>query len=166
MRIGLPHPRAAAACALVVWSLWGCDYARMKEQESVNTYEMRLPEMPRGTVPVEGGIEMVRAGGPEALRNPLPFDRATVSRGAQQYGHYCAMCHGPKADGRGTVGQSFHPLPADLRGPDVQRRLDGELFLVISLGGKRSPPLAHTVAESDRWAIIQFIRSLARPPEG
>jgi mono/diheme cytochrome c family protein len=158
--------RGAVACALLAWGLWSCDYERMKEQESVNTYETRLPEMPAGAIPVEGGLQMVRAAAPETLRNPLPFDKATVSRGEAEYGHFCAMCHGARADGQGTVGQSFYPLPANLRSPEIQRQSDGQLFLVISFGGRRSPPLAHTIAESDRWAIIHYVRSLVRGPEG
>jgi mono/diheme cytochrome c family protein len=148
---------------LLLWGLGataGCDYARMKEQESIRTYETQLPEMDPGSVPVGGGLQLARAADPDALRNPLPFDDKSVALGEERYGFYCVMCHGPNADGRGTVGQSFHPLPADLKSPEVQGQSDGMLFQKISLGSKRAPALLHTVAEKDRWAIIHFIRSL------
>lgn len=138
----------------------GCDYGRMKEQESVRTYEIKLPEMPSGTVPVEGGA--ARLGGQEMrrLKDPLGEDPKWLQRGREAYGFYCAMCHGPKADGRGTVGQSFYPLPSNLASKDVQELSDGEIFAVITFGSKRSPPLGYTIAQEDRWAIVRFVRSL------
>ncbi len=51
--------------------LTACDYGRMKEQESVRTYEAQLPEMPSGTVPVEGGVERLMATDPRNLMDPL-----------------------------------------------------------------------------------------------
>lgn len=147
--------------ALTFWGLVaGCDYGRMKEQESIRTYETQLPEMPSGTIPVEGGVERLVAADPRHLINPLGEDPRWVERGKEAYGFYCAMCHGQRADGRGTVGQSFHPLPSDLRSKEIQDLSDGEIFAVISLGSKRSPPLAHTISEEDRWAIVRFLRSL------
>lgn len=141
----------------------GCDYARMTDDEAVNTYGKKLPAMPAHTVPVDGGIEALRTADPRALVNPLPADARTVAQGHTAYGYFCVHCHGPLADGHGTVGQSFSPLPTDLRTPAVQGQGDGELFAKISLGYKRHPPLALTVAEKERWAIIRYLRSLAQP---
>jgi mono/diheme cytochrome c family protein len=146
----------------VIFFAPGCDYGRMKEQESIRTYETSLPQMPQGTIPVGGGIETVRTSRPDALRNPLPSTPASVERGKQAYGHYCIMCHGPKGDGNGTVGQSFAPLPSNLRESPVQGQSDGELFYKISLGSGRHPSLADTVSEEERWAVIQYLRSLGR----
>ena len=144
----------------------GCDYARMKDQESVRTYEAEPPEMPEGTIPTTGGYEVLKAAKPENLSNPLPSTQEVVEKGRTGYGYFCVMCHGPEADGNGTVGQSFAPLPTDLKSPYVQKERDGVLFYRMSMGYKRHPPLADTVAEEDRWAIITYIRSLARPSKG
>ena len=148
------------SCSAAVFFASGCDYGRMKEQESIRTYEISLPQMPKGTHPVGGGIETVRKSRPDSLENPLPASPASVEQGKQAYGHYCVMCHGPKADGNGTVGQSFAPLPSNLRKSPVQGQSDGELFYKISLGSGRHPSLADTVAEEDRWAVIHYLRSL------
>jgi mono/diheme cytochrome c family protein len=142
---------------------WGCDYARMKDQESVRTYEAEPPEMPEGTIPTTGGYEVLKASKPENLRNPLPSTQEVVGKGRTGYGYFCVMCHGPEADGNGTVGQSFAPLPADLKSSYVQRQRDGVLFYRMSMGYKRHPLLADTIAEEDRWAIVTYIRSLAKP---
>ena len=151
----------ALLLAILLGGLTACDYARMKEQEYVRTYEVALPEMPEGTIPVAGGLELTRTADPASLVNPLPHTPETVARGRAVYDIACLMCHGPRADGNGTVGQSFHPLPTNLRDPKVQTQLDGQIFYRVSFGFERQPPLYYTVAEEDRWAVIHFIRSLA-----
>lgn len=150
---------------LLAQSLTGCDYARMTDDEAVNTYQTALPAMPEHTVPVDGGIEKIRASEPRDLVNPLPLAQASIEQGRLDYSYYCVHCHGPTADGQGMVGQSFSPLPANLTQASVQAQSDGELFVKTSLGYKRCPPLAQTVAEKDRWAIINYLRSLTGTPK-
>jgi mono/diheme cytochrome c family protein len=140
----------------------GCDYARMSETESVRTYEESMPEMPQGAIPVQGGIQIYREMDPEEITNPLPFEGAIVELGQRGYGYFCVMCHGPRLDGNGTVGQSFYPLPTHLKRAYVQKQPDGVLFYKISFGYKRHPYLADTVSEDYRWAIIHYLRSLVK----
>ncbi len=140
--------------------LAGCDYARMKDQESIRTYEAEPPEMPEGTIPITGGNTVLKASKPEDLHNPLSSTQEVLERGRLAYGYFCIMCHGQNLDGNGTVGQSFAPLPANLKTPYVQQQSDGQLFYRISFGYKRHPPLASTVSQEDRWAIVRYIRSI------
>jgi mono/diheme cytochrome c family protein len=151
---------------VAVQLITGCDYARMKDDEAVNTYQTKMPAMPAHTVPVGGGFEALRTADPRTLANPLPAGPESVEQGRIAYGYYCIHCHGPQAEGYGTVGQSFSPLPANLKAPAIQTQSDGELFAKISLGYKRCPPLAYTVAEKDRWAVINYLRCLAAGPAG
>jgi mono/diheme cytochrome c family protein len=160
----LRHAGCLLILATVLLSAGGCDYARMTDDEAVNTYGRKMPRGPAHTIPVDGGIEDLWSAAPATLVNPGAATPATVASGSIAYGYYCSHCHGPKADGNGTVGQSFSPLPADLRGPAVQQQNDGQLFVKISLGYKRHPPLALTVADKDRWAIISYLRTLAAVP--
>jgi mono/diheme cytochrome c family protein len=85
-----------------------------------------------------------------------------IERGKTGYATYCAQCHGTHFDGNGTVGQSFYPLPTDLRSRKVQSKSAGALFYEISYGipGGRQPALDTTIDVDDRWRIIGFIRSL------
>ena len=154
------HTVCLLALAAAVLPLIGCDYARMTDDEAVNTYGKKMPAAPAHTVPIDGGIETLLAADPRNLINPLPMNVDTVEQGRLAYGYFCLHCHGPKAEGHGTVGQSFAPLPTDLNIGAVQQLGDGELFVRISLGYKRCPPLAYTVAEKDRWAVIHYLRSL------
>jgi cytochrome c1 len=153
------HKKAIFLSAIILL-LTGCDYARMSDQESLRPYEIALPEMPAKSIPVGGGINVLRATKPENLHNPVPMNRASIKEGEVRYGYYCIMCHGPKADGDGTVGQSFSPLPTNLASPYVQKQSDGELFHKIYFGFRRHPALIYTVAGNDRWLIINYIRSL------
>ncbi len=160
----IPYSELASVSLLVLivlLPLWGCDYGRMKDDEALNTYQTVLPQMPQKTVPVTDGIERIKEAVPQDLKNPLANTGENVERGKERYGFYCIQCHGPRADGAGTVGQSFAPLPTDLTRRYVQNQMDGELFVKISLGFRRHPPLATTVSEEDRWAIIYYLRSLA-----
>ena len=149
-----------ALLLLLLFAPAGCNYGRMNEQESVRTYEKEMPEIPPGTIPVSGGVEVLSRTDPRDLKNPVPPAAAAVARGKEAYFNFCVQCHGPKADGNGTVGQSFAPLPTNLTGPQVLEQSDGELFLKISLGFGRHPALASTVSGQDRWAIIRYLRAL------
>jgi len=151
-----------AICAVVLPLLFGgCDYARMKEDEALRTYERAMPEMPQNTIPVEGGFKITGDMDEKALVNPLPHNQQAIDRGHQKYLSSCVHCHGVNADGYGTVGQSFAPLPTNLKSRYVQQQSDGKLYYRTAFGYRRHPPLAYTVAEDDLWAIIHYIRSLA-----
>jgi hypothetical protein len=160
----IPRARLALSVILItilIQLVWGCDYARMKEDEAIRHYETSIPEMPQGTIPVNSVIHALLMKGPGRMTNALPPTRLIAERGRKAYGHFCVMCHGPRGDGHGTVGQSFAPLPTDLNSPYVQGQSDGVLFYRISLGYKKHPPLAYTVSEEDGWAIIEYIRFVA-----
>ena len=140
--------------------LTGCNYRRMIDQASVRTYKKAMPEMDERTIPVKDGFQALKAADPHSLRNPVLSTEESIKRGKQAYGYYCVHCHGVRADGMGTVGQSFFPLPADLRSQDVQSLTDGVLYGRIRLGYMRHPRLFSTISEGDTWAVIDFMRTL------
>ena len=144
----------------VLATLTGCDYGRMYDQDSVKTYERKMPTADSRTIPVKDGFQALKAADPRALLNPIPYSQPSVTYGKQAYAYFCIQCHGPRADGRGTVGQSFAPLPADLSSPTVQTQTDGELYAKIRLGFKRHPQLFTTVSDEETWAVVNYIRSL------
>jgi len=137
----------------------GCDYARMRNDEAVDQYEMEFPAMPQGVVPLGGGMHPLPSER-DPIENPLGASREVLAAGKKVYGFYCRQCHGPGGDGMGTVGQSFAPLPTDLRSGYVREQTDGQIFERIGRGYKRHPPLAYTVSINDRWAVVSYMRSL------
>lgn len=154
-----------AGIALLFLPSWGCDYARMNDQESVRTYERKVPDMDTRTIPVDRGYQFLVNANPPDLKNPLPYTPQTVAQGKLAYSYFCIHCHGSRADGRGTVGQSFAPLPSNLAEGGVQDQSDGELFAKILLGFGRHPMLYTTISETDTWAIVNYIRTLKQKPE-
>jgi hypothetical protein len=139
-------------------------YGRMRQTPGVREYEQPLLIMESGLVPVNGGEAVLRAAAGMSLKSPLNMSSSRVIEvGRIDYQNYCAQCHGPNYNGKGTVGQSFAPLPTDLRSPRIQAQSEGELFQHISYGiggGGRQPPLHSTIRIENRWAIVAFVKSL------
>jgi mono/diheme cytochrome c family protein len=156
----------SAGVMLLVFTLCSCDYGRMFDQDVIKTDGRKMPEMDARTVPVQDGFQALATADPRRLKNPLQYSKASLERGAQAYGYYCVHCHGPKADGNGTVGQSFAPLPTDLSSSSVQVQGDGDLYAKIRMGFKRHPRLFTTVSNKDAWAVVIYIRSLKGKADG
>ena len=136
---------------------------RMRETPAVRPYEKPLLIMEQGVIPFEGGEAVYRAANGKKLKSPIVRgDLKGIKWGRALYSTYCAQCHGKYHDGNGTVGQSFHPLPTDLRSIKVQTLPEGVLFKEISYGvpNGRQPPLATTIDVMDRWRIIAYLKSL------
>ena len=138
-------------------------YGRMRETPGVKPHEEPLLIMAAGVVPVSGGEAVLKATDANALKPSIEMaSEETVARGKSVYFTFCAQCHGNNYDGQGTVGQSFQPLPTDLRSGLVQTKTEGELFKSVSYGVKdgRQPALDTTISIEDRWRVVAFVKSL------
>ena len=139
------------------------EFWRMRETPAVRPHEEPLLLMEDGVVPVSDGEALLRLTEAKDLKPPFNlYDSSAIQSGKELYFTFCAQCHGQKYDGNGTVGQSFAPLPTDLRSEKVQSMSAGNLFKDISFGlpKGRQPPLATTINITDRWRIIAFVQSL------
>ena len=134
----------------------------MWETPAIRPHEAVLPVMDSGSVPLSVGEARFKALDDNILMSPLAGKESNYApEGMELYATYCGQCHGKYLDGNGTVGQSFAPLPSDLRSPETQALSDGLLFKRISYGKPplgRQPPLATTIDVADRWKIIAYIR--------
>jgi mono/diheme cytochrome c family protein len=134
----------------------------MEIQPSFKPMEHPLPVAAR-SVPIDGAAYIAGQGAPN---NPIPADKASVERGRVLYSVTCIQCHGPKADGNGTVSGALVFPPANLTGDVVQSKPDGALFLVISNGIQGAegqihmPALNENLTVRDRWDLVNFIRSV------
>ena len=139
-------------------------YGRMRETPAIRPYEKPLLVMEAGTVPAVHPEAAYRVMAGQALLSPVsPEDPRVVPAGQVVYDTFCRQCHGRNYDGNGTVGQSFAPLPTDLRSNRVQEMGDGVLFKHISYGAGgsgRQPALDTTVRIIDRWNVIAYIKSI------
>jgi mono/diheme cytochrome c family protein len=138
-------------------------YGRMRETPAVRPYEEPLLIKEAGLVPVNGGEAIYRVSAGPDIESPINIMQPDIiARGKGVYLTYCAQCHGLKHDGNGSVGQSFAPLPTDLRSTKVQESPAGVLFRNVSYGvpGGRQPPLHATITVEDRWKVVAFVKSL------
>ena len=95
----------------------------------------------------------------KARKNPATPGAPAVTQGKQVAQLNCVACHGTGGKGDGAAAQALNPRPADWTSPAVQAESDGELFWKISSGRGAMPPWKH-LPETDRWAIVHYIRSL------
>ncbi|MGO9021296.1 MAG: c-type cytochrome [Syntrophobacteraceae bacterium] len=164
-RVLMSYALFAALLAFASLALFGCYYAEMRDDEAVQAYNEEFPQMPKKTIPVNGGIWVEREANPMELVDPLADNSKMIAWGWERYRFYCVQCHGPMLDGNGTVGQSFAPLPDNLKSSKVQEQSDGEIFYKIRFGFNRHPPLYATLTDDETWAVIRYVRSMREKSE-
>jgi len=130
----------------------------MEIQPSYRPMENPLP-VPAQSVPIEGAIEIPGMGAPQ---NPSKADDSSIARGAELFRINCQMCHGQTAEGNGPIAPFLANKPANLTSPVVQSKSDGSIFLTITNGvAGKMPPLNENLTVSERWDVVNFIRTLA-----
>lgn len=95
-------------------------------------------------------------------RVPIDVDAATLDRGEERYDIYCAMCHDRAGTGRGPVIERGFIPPPNLSDARILAYSDGALFDVISNGVRNMPSYRKQIPETDRWAIVTYIRVLQK----
>ena len=129
----------------------------MEIQPSRRQMEDPLP-VPARSIPIEGPVSIPGMPPPE---NPVEADEASIARGDELYAIHCRMCHGQTAEGNGPIAPFLANRPANLTSPVVQAKSDGSLFLTITNGVEgKMPPLNENLLVSDRWDLVNFIRTL------
>ena len=76
----------------------------------------------------------------------------------------CAPCHGTGGKGDGPAGLALNPRPADLTQHAIPGvHTDAQLFEWITNGfpGSRMPAFKAALSDTDRWNLVNFIRTLA-----
>lgn len=96
--------------------------------------------------------------------NPIPPNRESITAGSAVFATNCALCHGASGHGDGPVGLTMNPRPADLTQhafPGIHT--DAQLYEWITNGfpGTRMPAFKSTLSDTDRWNLVNFIRTLA-----
>ncbi len=146
------------------------DQSAIKEQDyHPNDREksgMRVPPkgtVPRGFTPYPYKGQPKKAG--EKLVNPYlsSTDVEIIDRGRINYQRYCLVCHGSTGDGKGPVYKEFQGLVKSLLTDKIKAWSDGSIYHVISDGqGVMGSYINQMPEENDRWAIVNYVRSLQR----
>jgi mono/diheme cytochrome c family protein len=96
--------------------------------------------------------------------NPIPPNRESIAEGQALFTTNCAPCHGQTGKGDGSVGVTLNPRPSDLtQHAIVGIHTDSQLFEWITNGfpGSQMPAFHSTLSDTDRWNLVNFIRTLA-----
>jgi hypothetical protein len=96
------------------------------------------------------------------LVNPLPRSGSVLERGRQAYINYCAVCHGILGNGAPTLTAAYGAKPANLVSQQTIGLADGKTYHVIMVGKNSMPSYLADLSESDRWAVIHYVRVLQR----
>lgn len=132
----------------------------MEIQPSFNPQEDPLP-LPARSVPLQGAAYIPELGAPA---NPTSADAASLERGKESYEVHCALCHGKDGKGTGVISVFLSQVPpANLIAADAAARTmsDGALFLVVSNGIGKMPPLKENLPEpAMRWDVVNYLRQL------
>lgn len=129
----------------------------------------RLP--PEGTVP-QGYTPYKFKGDPAGgatLKNPFAANMSpeVLSLGQRKYEIYCLVCHGAGGAGDGPVAPKMSLKPPSVISDKSIAMTDGALYHIITDGqGVMSSYAYQLVDEKDRWAIVNYIRSLQKLKRG
>lgn len=128
--------------------------------------------------------------GPAVYVDEFPFEMtgADLSRGADRFTVYCAVCHGPLGNGKGKIWErgylkptSYHTEPVEANEPGPYGKMPlgfsrgywkwdihipvrevplGYIFEVITQGYGAMPDHAAQISPADRWRIIAYVKTL------
>lgn len=179
--------RRIVAVAVGLLLLTGCDpdyvvhhigwFQTMRHQRNIKPYAMPLNPVP-GTVPVTGAEpDSLPLALAEKLVNPRTRTSESLNRGQWVYETYCLVCHGAAGRGDGPISALNGQTPP---GPFVgirslvdsiaTRRSDGYLYGMVingpALGRGLMPKYWDRVRGTDRWDVVNYVRSLQQQARG
>jgi mono/diheme cytochrome c family protein len=124
-----------------------------------------LPGPPLITVSGQqpGSTEKWTAPAAEARKkNPVAVSESSLAAGQKIYVKRCVACHGKTGNGDGPDAADLGIHPAKLSDGLIRGQTDGELFWKITVGKKPMPNYGSRLSPTDRWNVINYLRSLVR----
>ncbi|MBI4971045.1 MAG: c-type cytochrome [Candidatus Omnitrophica bacterium] len=100
----------------------------------------------------------------------MSHEEAVLIKGKKSYDTYCIGCHGVKGDGKGVAASFLNPKPrnfmlAEFRNstrPSGSLPTDQDLYNSIANGlHGTSMPTWRLLPESERWALVAYIKTFA-----
>lgn len=170
----LREPVLRVLLVLLVLPLSACEwFTDFKRTPMVTTWEsdslLRIRGAPQGSVPTTGtaaaGYQVSYLGSPAALDsiaaiavNPTPVSEASLANGRLYYQINCAVCHGVAGAGDGSAVK-YGMIPMPIITEVTKARSDGYLFAMMR-NGRGAMPSYNRIEESDRWDVVNYLRSL------
>jgi mono/diheme cytochrome c family protein len=97
-----------------------------------------------------------------AKKNPIAPTQESIAAGQKIYSKTCALCHGNGGDADGPAVIELNIHPAKLSDPKLATEPDGSLFWKITTGKKPMPAYGKRFSETDRWNLVNYIRTLPK----
>lgn len=135
-----------------------------KEMEAKKPAEGSISRgwMPYAYSDSQEGYEEAKAD----LKNPLPYTQDNVNEGKVLYTTYCAICHGDKGDGKGTLATREKILGIPAYNDPGRGITEGSIYHVIYYGRNSMGSYAGQVNEKERWQIEMYVMDLKRALDG
>ena len=101
----------------------------------------------------------------EKMANPFAGNMSaeTLTVGRHAYDIYCAVCHGAKGAGDGTVAEKMAVKPRNLISAEAKAYSDGRIYHAITAGRGVMRSYSSQIPSADvRWKIVNYVRSLQK----
>ncbi|TQD39612.1 c-type cytochrome [Haloflavibacter putidus] len=136
----------------------------------LNEQEAKLPvegSIPRGWMPYSyednlDGYDKAKA----ELKNPLPYTEENVNEGQALFTLYCAICHGDKGNGKGTLVEREKILGVPSFDDAGRAITEGSVYHVMYYGLNTMGSYAAQTSEKERWQIDHHVMDLKAELEG
>lgn len=105
----------------------------------------------------------------EIINNPIPITKESLANGKELFDIVCAICHGPKGDGNGYLvrdGGKYPSQPANFLSDDLINSSNGRYYHAIMHGKNVMGSYADRLSYTERWEVIQYIRSMQATSKG
>lgn len=102
--------------------------------------------------------------GAKGNRNPMAGNMTAevLLTGQKYYETNCAVCHGHKLGGDGTVAPKYPLKIPALNTEKVNGWTDGQIYHVITVGQGVMGPYASHIPQKVRWQVVNYIRHLQK----
>lgn len=110
-----------------------------------------------------------KAGGPwtvpakyKAMKSTIKAGDASINTvGKDLYTKHCKSCHGTKGLGDGPKSASLKTLVPSFTDKGFKAQADGDIYYQSIIGRDEMPNFEKKITdETDRWAVIYYIKSL------
>lgn len=134
-------------------------YYNRKPVDSTMTIDGMAPFMPVPPSADSAGYKMSAS-----INNPLPpMNSADSLEASRLFNINCAVCHGAKAENNGPVAAKIGGVKSIVAAaPGFS---DGRIFYVMTYGQGNMGSYASQLSRTQRWRIVQYIRTLQPKPE-
>jgi mono/diheme cytochrome c family protein len=151
-----------ALAAAVTWLVLGCKPSANRTEDAPESVSVPASPAPAPTKITFSDLPLPPK--PEVTPELLTLGKTI-------YLQNCVACHGVKGDGKGDAAAFLLPKPRNfvqanyrLRSTPVGRLpTDVDLFRSVSLGmpGTPMPPWKVMLKDSDRWAVVEYIKTFS-----